>query len=47
MGSIHKKEGKHRSLLDYHEEDGTVFEWTYEQLGWDLAPKGMGKALDV
>lgn len=41
---IHKKEGKHRSLLTYHSDDGSVFGWTYEQLGWDLVKGGVAKA---
>lgn len=28
----------------YHNDDGTVFGWTYEQLGWELVKGGKGKA---
>ncbi|KAF3761954.1 aldo/keto reductase, partial [Cryphonectria parasitica EP155] len=34
IDGIHKENGKHRSLLHYHSESGTVFGWTYEQMGW-------------
>ena len=32
---IHKKPGMHWSLLGYHTPQGTVFGWSYEQLGWE------------
>ena len=41
VGSIHKKPGMHRSLVGYHQPDGTVGGWTYEQLGWNWTPEGM------
>lgn len=37
IDSIHKQEGKHRSLLSYHNKTDSgpgVFGWSYEQLGW-------------
>lgn len=34
----------HRSLLNYHNENGTVFGWTYEQMGWELGLGGKVKA---
>ena len=36
VGSVHKKSGMHRSLVGYHAPDGTVFGWTYKQLGWPV-----------
>lgn len=44
VDGIHKKEGKHRSLLPYHQEDGTVLGWTYEQMGWEMVTGGIAKA---
>lgn len=44
IDSLHKKPGMHRSLLNYHQADGTVFGWTYEQLGWELGLGGKVKA---
>ncbi|KAI0687942.1 Aldo/keto reductase [Cerioporus squamosus] len=40
---IHKKPGMHRSLLRYHSNsaDGTVFGWTYEQMGWNMVKGGI------
>lgn len=42
IDSIYKKDGKHKSLLTYHNDDGTVFGWTYEQLGWNLLKGNKG-----
>lgn len=42
IDGIYRKEGKYRSLLNYHNDDGTVFGWTYEQLGWELAKGNVG-----
>lgn len=36
IDGIHKKDGKHKSLLSYHDDDGSAFGWTYEQMGWEL-----------
>lgn len=44
IDGLHKKPGMHRSLLQYHQPDGTVFGWTYEQLGWELDIGGKFKA---
>jgi glycerol 2-dehydrogenase (NADP+) len=44
IDEIHKEDGKHRSLLSYHQPGGKVFGWTYEQLGWELESGGKGKA---
>lgn len=44
IDGIYKKDGKHKSLLTYHSDDnGSVFGWTYEQMGWDLAKGNVGK----
>ena len=44
LDNIHRKPGLHRSLLvGLHGEDGKVFGWTYEQLGWDLIAGGVHK----
>lgn len=45
IGDIHKKPGMHRSLVDYHTPEGTVFGWTYDQLGWAFDVGGFAKAL--
>lgn len=45
INELHKEDGKYRSLLGYHQPDGTVFGWTYEQLGWELELGGKAKAL--
>lgn len=44
LDSIHtSRPGLHRSLLSYHNNsaDGTVFGWTYEQLGWNMVKGGI------
>lgn len=38
---VHTKPGLHRSLLGIHTAEGTVFGWTYEQLGWDMKLGGI------
>jgi glycerol 2-dehydrogenase (NADP+) len=42
IDEIYKLPNMHRSLLTYHSEDGTVFGWTYEQLGWKMKKGGVG-----
>ncbi|KAI0030011.1 aldo/keto reductase [Vararia minispora EC-137] len=42
LDDLHKQPGLHRSLMTYH-ENGVVFGWTHEQLGWDLTPEGLVK----
>ncbi|ROW01324.1 hypothetical protein VMCG_05969 [Cytospora schulzeri] len=44
IDNLHKKPGMHRSLVQYHQPDGTVFGWNYEQLGWELDVGGVSKA---
>ncbi|KAL0072718.1 hypothetical protein AAF712_000481 [Marasmius tenuissimus] len=42
IDAIHTEPGKHRSLLGYHNTlPGTVFGWTYEQMGWDMTKGGI------
>lgn len=38
---LHQQPGQHKSLLGYHKDDGTVFGWTYEQLGWNMSKGGI------
>ncbi|KIP05271.1 hypothetical protein PHLGIDRAFT_128998 [Phlebiopsis gigantea 11061_1 CR5-6] len=45
IGAVHKKPNMHRSLLPYHATDGTVFGWTYKQLGWPMAHGGLVPSL--
>lgn len=41
INAIHKKPGMHRQLLNSPDgKPGTVFGWTYEQLGWPWGPDG-------
>ncbi|KAJ7129003.1 aldo/keto reductase [Mycena crocata] len=43
INGLHQKPNMHRSLLAFDgKNDGTVFGWTYEQLGWDLVVGGHG-----
>ncbi|KAI7776492.1 hypothetical protein LA080_005321 [Diaporthe eres] len=44
IDAVHKKPDLHRSLLNYHSPDGSVFGWTYEQMGWELEVGGKAKA---
>ncbi|KAJ6602162.1 aldo/keto reductase [Mycena sp. CBHHK59/15] len=42
---LHQKEGMHKSLLVFDDKnDGTVFGWTYEELGWNLVVGGFVKS---
>ncbi|OCH92037.1 Aldo/keto reductase [Obba rivulosa] len=41
LDELHKKPGMHRSLLEYHTEEGTVYGWTYEELGWSMGKGGV------
>ncbi|KLO17099.1 Aldo/keto reductase [Schizopora paradoxa] len=43
LNEYHKKPGMHKSLLSYH-VNGTVFGWTYEQLGWNMHGDGLVKS---
>ncbi|EIN09898.1 Aldo/keto reductase [Punctularia strigosozonata HHB-11173 SS5] len=43
VNAIHKKPGMHKSISVVHtlSDDGTVFGWTYEQLGWNMVKGGI------
>ncbi|KAG7449622.1 Aldo/keto reductase [Guyanagaster necrorhizus] len=41
INSIHLQPGMHKSLLGYHQPDGTVFGWSYEELGWNMVQGGV------
>ncbi|KAI0058405.1 Aldo/keto reductase [Artomyces pyxidatus] len=44
LDTEHTKPGLHRSLMSYHSTiggQGSVFGWTYEQMGWNLAIGGV------
>jgi len=43
LSAIHKRPGMHKSLLSYHNytDDGLIFGWTYEQLGWNMKKGGI------
>jgi len=41
IDSIHTHPGMHKSLLEYHSDDGTVFGWKYEWLGWNMTKGGV------
>ncbi|KAJ7928490.1 aldo/keto reductase [Mycena leptocephala] len=42
IGALHSQPGMHKSLVEFHADDGdgTVFGWSYEQLGWKLVVGG-------
>ncbi|KAJ7598602.1 Aldo/keto reductase [Mycena floridula] len=40
IDKLHEKPGMHRSACGFHAADGTVFGWTYEQLGWNMTTGG-------
>jgi glycerol 2-dehydrogenase (NADP+) len=40
ISAAHMKPGLHRSLLPPVSDDGTIFGWTYAQLGWNMAGDG-------
>jgi len=41
IDDLHKEPGMHKSLLPYHSPEGSVFGWTYEELGWDMTIGGI------
>jgi hypothetical protein len=41
IGNIHKKPGMHRTLLARFFQDGKIFGWKPEQLGWDVNEEGI------
>ncbi|KAJ6495691.1 NADP-dependent oxidoreductase domain-containing protein [Mycena vitilis] len=41
IGALHTKPGMHRSLVQFHADDGSVFGWKYEWLGWNMTKGGI------
>lgn len=41
VNNLHRQPGMHKGLLPYHQPDGTVFGWTYDQLGWNMTVGGV------
>lgn len=41
INNLHTHPNMHRSLLQYHSEDETVFGWKYEYLGWNMTKGGV------
>jgi len=41
LDEVHKEPGMHKSLLTFHSPEGTVFGWTYEDLGWNMTTGGI------
>ncbi|KAJ3489523.1 hypothetical protein NLI96_g2062 [Meripilus lineatus] len=41
VDNVHKTPGFHRSLLAYHDDDGSTFGWKYEYLGWPFTKGGI------
>ncbi|TFK75467.1 aado/keto reductase [Pluteus cervinus] len=41
LDNLHAEPGMHRSLLKYHNSEGTVFRWPYEALGWNMIAGGI------
>lgn len=48
LSGIHTRPGMHKSLLTYHNytDDGLIFGWTYEQLGWNMNKGGVVVVVD-
>ncbi|KAI0312458.1 NADP-dependent oxidoreductase domain-containing protein [Amylostereum chailletii] len=44
LNEVHTKPGLHRTLLSHYHKNGTMFGWTWEQLGWNLNQDGTWKA---
>jgi glycerol 2-dehydrogenase (NADP+) len=44
LDALHTKEGRHRSVLDYHSDTPGgpgLFGWTYQRMGWDMGQGGV------
>ncbi|KAF8178541.1 aldo/keto reductase [Mycena galopus ATCC 62051] len=41
IGAFHSKPGMHKSLVPFHSDDGGVFGWKYEWLGWNMTKGGV------
>jgi len=44
VNEFHKKPGMHKSLLSIYHSNGSVWGWTYEQLGWNMHGDGLVKS---
>ncbi|KAJ7502905.1 Aldo/keto reductase [Mycena galericulata] len=40
IAALHLEPGMHKSLLEFHSDDGGVFGWKYEWLGWNMIKGG-------
>ncbi|KAF8348368.1 aldo/keto reductase [Amanita rubescens] len=41
INDLHRQPDTHKSLIALHQPDGTVFGWTYDQLGWNMRVGGV------
>ncbi|KAF7362165.1 Aldo-keto reductase [Mycena venus] len=41
IGRLHSQPGMHRSLVEFHADDGSVYGWRYEWLGWNMTKGGI------
>ncbi|KAK7057506.1 Aldo-keto reductase [Favolaschia claudopus] len=41
ISAFHVLPGMHRSLVEFHADDGSVYGWTYEWLGWNMSKGGI------
>lgn len=41
IGALHSKPGMHKSLVEFHADDGSVYGWKYEWLGWNMTKGGI------
>jgi len=41
INDLHRQPDTHKSLIALHQPDGTVFGWTYDQLGWNMTVGGV------
>ncbi|KAJ6593577.1 Aldo/keto reductase [Mycena capillaripes] len=41
IGTLHLKPGMHKSLVEFHADDGSVYGWKYEWLGWNMTKGGI------
>jgi len=42
LDALHRQPEMHRSLLELHQlQPGSIFGWTYRQLGWNMKPGGI------
>ncbi|KAJ7350393.1 NADP-dependent oxidoreductase domain-containing protein [Mycena albidolilacea] len=41
IGTFHLKPGMHKSLVEFHADDCSVYGWKYEWLGWNMTKGGV------